>query len=181
MTTYEVRRYKHGIAVFGPLPVGDMVALAKAWGDEGYSVIDAGISSALKANIAVTTKNGGALWRKEIEAGLSGLDEETKWLNGTDTGTSSLTIFSALSETGNVLKQRHRQDDVPYDADDLGRCIRLLERMPAWRARLGEVAQKYPRWSHIVLAWDELEALYAKKDTKTIAKRLMELRAAVAR
>jgi hypothetical protein len=76
------------------------------------------------------------------------------WLSNGDTGTSSLTIW-------HVMMGRHFQrPSVPLDPADFGRCYRLLQVMPSWRARLGEVAAKYPSWTALVAAWDEVEALY---------------------
>jgi hypothetical protein len=56
--------------------------------------------------------------------------------------------------------------DVPCDPDDFGRCYRLLRLFPTWRARLGEVSAKYPRWKPMVDAWDELTALYEEEIPK---------------
>ena len=53
--------------------------------------------------------------------------------------------------------------DVPYDESDFGRCYRLLQHFPAWRARLPEVAAAHPIWGPMVEAWDELTALYEEE------------------
>ena len=50
---------------------------------------------------------------------------------------------------------------IPYDAGDLGRCLRLLDKLPEWRARLDEVAEAFPQWRPLVEHWSELESLYA--------------------
>lgn len=82
------------------------------------------------------------------------------WALSWDTGISSKTIW-------NVLIGVDRFEEVgapPQDPDDFGRCSRLLALAPAeWRARLGEVATKYPAWSMIVANWDTLEALYQEE------------------
>lgn len=49
--------------------------------------------------------------------------------------------------------------DAPYDPADFERCRRVVDMFPGWRARLGEVADRYPIWRGIVDAWDELVAL----------------------
>ncbi|HQS60001.1 MAG TPA: hypothetical protein PKZ37_16615 [Gallionellaceae bacterium] len=77
-----------------------------------------------------------------------------EWLLGDDTGTSSETICAVM--TGSALDHA----DVPYDADDFGRCYRLLRSFPEWRARMSEVSAKFPKWGPIVAAWDELTAMY---------------------
>lgn len=76
------------------------------------------------------------------------------WLKSGDTGTSSETIFSVL--TGYPV----RHTGTPADPSDFGRCYRLLQVMPSWRARMGEVAAAHPAWRPFVDAWEELTALY---------------------
>lgn len=76
------------------------------------------------------------------------------WLRNGDTGTSSETIWHVM--TGETV----RRCDIPWDPDDFGRCYRLLKVMPSWRARLPEVATRFPKWKPLVDAWDELTALY---------------------
>jgi hypothetical protein len=49
-----------------------------------------------------------------------------EWLQGRDTGTSSVTICSVI--TG--LPSHHGHYDVPHDPDDFGRCYRLLKLLP---------------------------------------------------
>ena len=79
------------------------------------------------------------------------------WLSNGDTGISSKTIWSAL--TGNLIERT----GIPHDPSDFGRCYRLLKVMPAWRARLHEVAAKFPEWEKLIDAWDELTALYEEE------------------
>jgi hypothetical protein len=76
------------------------------------------------------------------------------WIVGPDTGTSSETIWAVLQGV-----TPHRPSP-PSDPSDFGRCYRLLKLIPEWRARLSEVADKYPTWSGLVAHWDELTALY---------------------
>lgn len=90
------------------------------------------------------------------------------WLANGDTGTSSLTIWHTLMHSGKTTKY----SDVPYDPDDFGRCYRLLKVMPQWRARLSEVAARYPAWAPLVDAWDELTALYESEAPSGKAPRL---------
>jgi hypothetical protein len=78
------------------------------------------------------------------------------WFQGSDTGTSSMTIWSVM--TG--LAVRHT--DVPHDPDDFGRCYRLLQRFPEWSTRLDEVAAKFPAWGPLVRAWPELTRRYER-------------------
>jgi len=89
---------------------------------------------------------------------MSESTEAIAWYHGSDTGTSSETIWSVM--TGHPV----RRADIPYDPSDFGRCYRLRERFPAWRARLGEVAAAYPRWAPFVGSWGKLEELWREED-----------------
>lgn len=93
------------------------------------------------------------------------------WLQGTDTGVSSKTIWSVM--TGHPVESY----SIPYDPADFGRCYRLLQVMPEWRTRLHLVADKYPRWRPFVDHWDELTALYEEelKSPTGMAPRTYEL------
>lgn len=82
-----------------------------------------------------------------------------EWANGRDTGTSSLTIYSAI--TG--MPSPHGILDVPYDPSDFGRCYRLLKLFPAWRPQLNKVVGLCEAWRPFVEAWDELAALYEEE------------------
>ena len=82
-----------------------------------------------------------------------------EWANGRDTGTSSLTIYSAI--TGQP--SHHKRYDVQHDPADFGRCYRLLKLFPAWREKLRETVKICPEWEPFVEAWDELTALYEQE------------------
>lgn len=98
------------------------------------------------------------------------------WLANGDTGISSKVIWGVMMgrPSGN------RWDSEPADPADFGRCYRLLKIMPAWRGRLSEVAARYPEWTGLVDAWDELTALYEEelplKRAPKLYARMQELR-----
>jgi hypothetical protein len=92
--------------------------------------------------------------------GQAGATPEGRWLAGGDTGSSSITIWSVM--TGWAMPNG-RAPSVPWDPDDFGRCHRLLERFPAWRQRMPEVAEMYPEWAGLVAAWGELTSLYLEE------------------
>jgi hypothetical protein len=99
------------------------------------------------------------------------------WLQGRDTGTSSLTIYAAI--TGE--RSPARELDVPQDPSDFGRCYRLLKRFPEWRGQLYKTADLCKKWRPFVEDWDKLTALYEQElasDTapKLLYARLRELR-----
>lgn len=79
-----------------------------------------------------------------------------EWLMAGNTGISSKTILHVMEGTS----PPSFGVDVPYDPADFGRCHELLEAIPAYRQRLGEVARKYPAWIGLVREWDQLTAMY---------------------
>lgn len=79
------------------------------------------------------------------------------WLNGRDTGMSSMAIVSWMERDSDVAPTPLSH---PHDGADLGRCIRLLDIEPSYRARIGEMALCSPVWARLVARWDELEASY---------------------
>jgi hypothetical protein len=106
-----------------------------------------------------------------------------EWLTNGDTGTSSETIWSVMMDR--PITRPRWFPDTPHDPDDFGRCYRLLNVMPSWRARLPEVGAKYPIWRPLVEAWDELTALWeAELPSGRLPKlyaRIQELKATVER
>jgi len=76
------------------------------------------------------------------------------WLRTGERGTSSQTIFEVM--TGLPLTDGVFRRAVPFDPADFRRCRLLLEAVPEWRHRLGEMAAVGPRWSALIPRWDEL-------------------------
>jgi hypothetical protein len=96
------------------------------------------------------------------------------WLDGPDTGRSSLTIYGVLHhEPSARARVRSELGAVPLDPADFGRCHRLLLLFPTWAARLHEVATRYPDWAPLVSAWRELASLYEEEYATGFAPRLM--------
>lgn len=98
------------------------------------------------------------------------------WVMGSDTGVSSRTIWAAMMGAD----MPDWRSGVPVDVDDFGRCHRLLAQFPEWRARMPEVAARFPLWAGIVREWDELTAMYVEDLphgwSDRMFRRLMELR-----
>jgi hypothetical protein len=103
-------------------------------------------------------KAGFEIGSKSI-AGIMPNRAEIEWALSDDTGLSSLTIWSVM--TGMPVPGRKYVKAHPHDADDFGRCFRLLERFPHWRERMPEVAEKYKGyWTDLVEVWIECEEIY---------------------
>ena len=93
-----------------------------------------------------------------------------EWLTGDDCGLSSTTIACVMA--GNACSR----PATPLDDGDFGRCHRLLERLPRFRDRLGEVADAYPEWRPIVARWSALETAHREGDGPKVHKLLMAAR-----
>lgn len=169
---YRVERYPLGWVIFGAIPVSDLAAINKLAGKK--AVIAAGVSSALGATIAFAENEKNAeKWEKLVEAEIAaryGAGSPEAWLRGTDTGRSSLTIYYSLVNGKRCKKSWPGY--LPLDWDDFGRCYRLLKKFPAWRARLPEVAKRFPEWEGVVKNWDCIEKAFV--EAQTIADRIFD-------
>lgn len=67
--------------------------------------------------------------------------ELIEWATGDDTGSSSKYLCRFMLG----LVKTSIEERSPYDADDRGRCIRLLNLKPEWWNRLDELSN-YPGW-----------------------------------
>ena len=82
-----------------------------------------------------------------------------EWILSNDTGTSSKAIWAVMMGVGT---DKEFDNGTPSDPSDFGRCYRLLEAFPDWKARLNEVAARYPRWKAMISSWEECERLYLR-------------------
>jgi hypothetical protein len=76
----------------------------------------------------------------------------TEWFCSRDTGESSKCIAAYMAGAD---MDKVRSNSTPYDPSDLGRCLRLLEKFPEWKPRMGEMAQVSKGWEKILPHWDE--------------------------
>jgi len=186
---YTIERHTHGWLICAA--PGQRGVPANALGEcmplfprhSGGSVFDAGIAHHYTvtrddppAVFAVTTPEGSKTWRAEIAAAISTMEPQNRWWSGTDVGTSSAAMLGVLCPKcwAQHTAFRHGKGSTPADADDLGRCLRLIALFPEWRGRLDEVAAAYPgtAWPRIIDRWHELE----KADAKTQCYILTECR-----
>ena len=74
----------------------------------------------------------------------------TKWLASDDTGTSSVYMAS-------VLGGFYRPYAHPADADDFGRCSRLLIAVPEFRGKIELMRDKSVQWDKLLNEWGYIE------------------------
>ena len=94
------------------------------------------------------------------------------WAIGRDTGASSMAILAVM--TGIKPASRY---DYPVDGSDLGRCLRLLDLIPEWKPRMGEMRAVSPQWSALVDNWDGLAKMHAANSPRLYGRMREILRA----
>ena len=80
-----------------------------------------------------------------------------EWLASRDTGVSSKAIMFWLSAG---VKENEWGAGTPSDPADLARCLRLLERIPEWKPRIGEMAAAGGLWPTFAKRWAEMECAF---------------------
>ena len=83
-----------------------------------------------------------------------------EWFASSDTGASSQTIAR------HMMGMKHDGPfgvSEPSDGGDLGRCLRLLAKIPEWDPRIGELAPLSHAWAALVPHWQELKALMVEE------------------
>jgi hypothetical protein len=76
-----------------------------------------------------------------------------EWLQSGDTGLSSKAICAYM--LGGAAIAEH---DYPRDPADLGRCLRLLEKVPEWKPRIPEMARFGAVWKGLAERWGDLDS-----------------------
>lgn len=85
------------------------------------------------------------------------------WIERGETGVSSKTIYYVLTGSNTTGSFG---PDIPYDPDDLSRCLKLLALIPEWRSELHKVAERHPSWKPIVERWGKWETMFVEAHGK---------------
>lgn len=93
-----------------------------------------------------------------------------EWLNGSDTGSSSIALAREAAGMGGDAAH-------PHDGSDLGRCLRLIARIPEVRGAVDTLAAKDAYWKALAPEWDTLKALYIEEMQKPTGKTYKAMRA----
>jgi len=169
-TTYlHDKNYGHIIVAPTGMPLGEMSRICGSYNRK--AIMNPGIAHHYEMtqfpnnSVFVICHNHQAAtdWHKEINEKIAIYPPELRWLYGIDTGTSSLTIFAALASVKtdisyhSYLKKYKQTPSTPSDASDLGRCIRLCDKLD-WHDRIPELADFFPtsHWPAIAARWQEL-------------------------
>lgn len=73
-----------------------------------------------------------------------------KWLFSSDTGASSECLAAEF------LGVEPERVSAPRDPADLGRCLRLIEKVPAVRQCVDRLAAKHAEWMKAAAVWDKI-------------------------
>lgn len=90
------------------------------------------------------------------------------WLDSDDTGSSSLYMAWCLSSGQFGYWQGRKQPEPAYprDPDDLGRCIRLIEAVPEFGAKIPEMSHRGKEWLAVTTNWAEWVEMYHANDER---------------
>jgi len=175
-----VVKHQYGILLKRGIPVTDFVTVGQQL-PKG-AVLNAGIASHYDMAACMGMPDDLAKWEAEIADEIATLPKERQYLEGTDWGISSMTVFAALAQNPINRQTAERKlgsfgPDLPADPADFGRCHRLLLQFPGWKERLPEVAKAYPntKWKHLVPKWEELTKLYEEEQHKAVHEQLNKI------
>jgi hypothetical protein len=166
---YTIDVWPHGWTLSGPtdqpgLPMNALHDSMKLFPRSAEMCLD--IAHHLKmANfprvvLCIATPDQSRKWREEILEAIKAFPPQRRWWLGLDVGQSSMALFSCFCSLDLAGPARDMsRAAAPCDAADFGRCMRLLQMFPEWRARLDEVASafRHTKWPAIIARWDELE------------------------
>jgi len=76
------------------------------------------------------------------------------WIANGERGMSAITMWQVFMDADKVGHSH------PYDPDDFKRCYKLLEAVPEWKLRIGEMAKVSDQWKNLSENWDKLTEMY---------------------
>lgn len=172
----------------GWLSMSDLQAVMAA--APATAVMVCGVAHTFNAFMAICDPSKAESWiahAAQYAKDASGGDPQLEWVLGPYTGVSSESIFSVLSDKKGLLwlsnpaRVRKFEVGVPRDPDDFSRCHDLLQKMPGWAERIGEVGATYEIWKPFSDNWAALTALYLEETAAgaqcpRLYERLQELR-----
>lgn len=185
MHSYSLLRHPHGWLVCAPpgedmIPIDATQEVLRLFPAKKAARLDPGIAHHYNASdhtlhvvLAVCPSLAAAdRWRGDIAVDIAHLSTEVRWWRGTDVGCSSAALFSVLTGSAGLAQASDRmgQGRTPRDADDFGRCRRMVQlldcrhRLPVACLRLS------PTWQAIITQWDFFCALSEPACTAELQK-----------
>lgn len=102
---------------------------------------------------------------KGLDGAILPLELFAGWLANGDVGLSSLAIaqrFTGVRMTANGTR-KNGCADVPHDASDFQRCLRMFDMVPVARQYVHLMRDVSPAWERISDRWEKLEDLYREE------------------
>ena len=82
------------------------------------------------------------------------------WRENGRVGASSLAIWRQMTGSNASSTAMYCY---PLDPADLNRCLLLLDLIPEWAPRMGEMAAHGPQWAAMAARWDEIAGLFLEE------------------
>lgn len=156
MSEYTVITHEHGVILkcpYNQITIDDWLKFSKAHAKK-KSVLAVCLQRFYDAHTVIAhSPEHFKKWREEVDAECAKMDTHTGWIHGTDTGISSEALYRACRDGARFSGK------TPRDADDFGRCIRMVRRF-GYESKLPEIAKELPDWSPILNNWRVFELLY---------------------
>lgn len=94
----------------------------------------------------------------------------TAWLASDDVRMSSKFMASVLSG------QFHAEFAIPYDPEDLGRCLRMIQAAPELTPRIDEMRKHGPMWTAVADKWDRWTAMINEEQYQALYEEMRACR-----
>lgn len=86
-------------------------------------------------------------------------DKMLEWIIGDNTGASSKTMWTAVMGI-DASNPPAFWFDIPHDADDFSRCLKLYNECELTKDDLAKVSAMFPEWKGIIDNWQTLTDMY---------------------
>ena len=165
--SYTITEHAGCTFVRGDVPISDLARLMRRAGRHAIiapdlaRLADAKMAWGLPAAVHALSTELRAKKLAQARAGkpMDGLGlsaQAQEWLLAGEHGVSSCSIFWRLTGVRPPLLRADRHYAHPRDPDDLRRCMLLLDEVPEFRDRIGEMRGASASWDVLVDAWDDL-------------------------
>lgn len=168
--TYTVQSIEGCTLIAGSVPASQLAALMRTGGKGAVLSHNlarlAGVQfawgqpedvSALETKLRAEKLRGLTAGAPPGQAGLS--EEARRWLAVGEQGLSSCSMFWRFTGVKPDYLDDETRFNHPHDPGDLRRCLLLLEQVPEFKGRMGEMRRCSPEWDALVDAWADLCAM----------------------
>ena len=90
---------------------------------------------------------------------MTEIQKAMHWLLNANTGLSSKCLMATMLNNGPIEGEGWGTTFHPADPSDFNRCVQLLNAVPEFRKRLGQMKAVSKYWKVLVDHWDQIEAL----------------------